>query len=245
MISPPLHPTAKPEIEESLDPHLSVRLWWEEGQFRVQCPYHLWFLRETVCRLRATWRKGDRSWAFNATHETSVRTEILRLFGTDGTVPIPTSDAIVTLGGPDGISQATQEVVVFGRTLVSRALRDSRVSLWKNVSLMSGPSFAGEGGSRKYPEVGTDHVVRELQVHSVPTATLHEEMRRFPKAIREFGPRERRIQSLLERRNTLLGMLREAQQELDNLGYADPSQSVRDPDRTPEEVVAAILPKTD
>lgn len=131
-----------------------------EGILKVTSPFNREFV--SFARMRGgKWSDGQKVWMFDPRDEFAVRSTLIDIFGTDDYENSAKVSARVKLDhfDPGG------EFVLFGRMLLRRKYRDSKVEIGDGVVKVRG-GFAWSGGSGRNPliapEEGTVIEVRDV-----------------------------------------------------------------------------------
>lgn len=137
------------------------------GKTVVDSPYHPGFVGEAH-RLNGKWDGNKGTWAFDARDEERVRAAMVKVYGTDGSGPVPVVDVRVT------VTRSSQNpYFAYGRLIASRYGRDDRVKLGEGVVIDEG-GFSRSAGSRNHPSL-TDGNPVVLLVRDVPVTLIPKE----------------------------------------------------------------------
>lgn len=158
-------------------------------------------------KLNGRWTGSQ--WKFDVRHEDKVRNLLLEVYGEDGTdtevdyvtVKVDASAYCDEMG-------YIREIDLFGKSLVYRPGRDSKVKLHDSVVVTKG-GFPSSGGSAKNPRL-SPYEGTELEVLDVPRnrylKELNGEKARF---ISLVDGNEKQKQILLDEKETLLNRIKE------------------------------------
>ena len=127
----------------------------------VRSPYHPDFVAGAR-KLNGKWNAGQ--WDFDYRDEQRVRDLMFAVYGTDGS-EVPVRDVQVEI-----TSSTPNPYFAYGREIVVRKGRDSRVILGDGVVVLDG-DFPSSCGSSKYPALLRDGTVT-LEVRDVPTSLI-------------------------------------------------------------------------
>lgn len=154
------------------------------GRAYAVSPYHPDFVKGAK---RLNGRFGDlslkegtvKAWFFDSRDEVRVRELCVQVYGTDGT-PTETATLRVNVSACCECAGVNESLMVAGRQVAFRPIRDAEVKLGDGVVLVSG-GFPSAGGSVKYPELrpreGTIAIVRDVPVVAALNAAVEWEGR--------------------------------------------------------------------
>ncbi len=137
-----------------------IKVFVGEGLLKVTSPYNKEFV--SFARMRGgKWSDGQKVWMFDPRDEFAVRSTLIDIFGTDDYEQAVKVSVRVKLDHFD----LDGEFVLFGRQLLRRKYRDSKVEIDNGVITIQG-GYAWSGGSGRYPliapEDGTVIEVRDV-----------------------------------------------------------------------------------
>lgn len=124
----------------------------------VSSPYHPAFV-EGARGLNGKWNAGQ--WEFDPRDEDRVRKLMVKVYGTDGSDNPELTDLTVVID-----AHTPNPFFAYGREVVARKGRDSRVTLGDGVIVIEG-KFPASCGSMKYPGLLSNGTVT-LEVRDVP-----------------------------------------------------------------------------
>lgn len=164
-----------------------VEVWVEDRQLSVRFPFYRPLSTKLRPRLGGVWHRPTYRWTFPVSREAEVRAILLKTFGTDGLTPLETVDMVARVG-PGGLNPCVQELFAFGTRVARRDGRDSPVTLYTGVRVLSGPDLPLSCGSRGNPLIAGPREVRELHIEAVPKTIALAAMRRSPGVYRLYTP---------------------------------------------------------
>lgn len=132
------------------------------AQIAVYSPYHPTFIQKAR-KLNGKWKSPH--WIFDARDEQRVRDVCIAVYGTDG-APVETTTVQMRV---DNVRD--DQLYAYGRCVLSRPARDSRVKLGDGVIILEG-HFSSSCGSRNNPQIGGDNVL--LEIRDVPLILVPE-----------------------------------------------------------------------
>lgn len=142
---------------------ISISIDQHDGRIAVTSPYHPDF-PGAARAAGGRWDVAHKAWTFDARDESRVRSLLLEIYGTDGSVMTSDLVTIRTISAcPYG-----QDWYLAGRRLASRSGRDERVRLGEGVVIITG-GFPARGGSAKRPDIDAESGT-VLEVRDVPRA---------------------------------------------------------------------------
>ena len=152
----------------------------------VRSPYHPSFVARAR-KLNGDYVRAENVWWFDSRDEEEVRAACLAVYGTTGDDNPPLVDIQIAVKDLselrlvallDNIRRVDIQIAVkdlseqslfaYGREVLSRPGRDSRVKLGDGVVIVSG-SFPSSAGSRNNPKIGGDAV---LEIRDVPECLI-------------------------------------------------------------------------
>lgn len=186
-----------------------------EGLLKVTSPYNKEFV--SFARMRGgKWSDGQKVWMFDPRDEFAVRSTLIDIFGTDDYGQSAKVSVRVKLDHFD----LDGEFVLFGRQLLRRKYRDSKVEVDDGVIITQG-DFARSGGSGRYPlivpEKGT-----VIEVRDVPRDIAVRAWAENKEGIKLLG--DISVETLKEEKNALLRRIEQIDRmiaDLEDEGEAD------------------------
>lgn len=140
---------------------MTVQIKNDGGKVSVLSPYHPDFVA-AARRLNGKWNSPY--WNFDIRDEQRVRDACLRVYGTDGS-KVETVDIKMEV-----TQSSNNPLFAYGRMVVERRGRDSRVSLGDGVVILEG-NFPSSCGSSKYPALTNGEPV-VLEIRDVPVSLV-------------------------------------------------------------------------
>ena len=138
-----------------------MKIITEGKKTSVSSPYHPDFVAGAR-KLNGKWNANR--WEFDSRDEQRVRDLMLAVYGTDGS-KVPTKDIQIEI-----TAHTNNPYFAYGREIVARKTRDSRVILGDGVVVLDG-DFPSSCGSSKYPALLRDGTVT-LEVCDVPVSLI-------------------------------------------------------------------------
>lgn len=186
-----------------------------EGILKVSSPFNREFV--SFARMRGgKWSDGQKVWMFDPRDEFAVRSTLIDIFGTDDYGQSAKVSVRVKLDHFD----LDGEFVLFGRQLLRRKYRDSKVEVDDGVIITQG-DFARSGGSSRYPlivpEKGT-----VIEVRDVPRDIAVRAWAENKEGIKLLG--DISVETLKEEKNALLRRIEQIDRmiaDLEDEGEAD------------------------
>lgn len=140
---------------------MTIKVRNENGKVSVYSPYHPDFVA-AARKLNGKW--SSPYWSFDSRDEERVRNVCFKVYGTDGS-EVETTDIKVQI-----TRSSSNPLFAYGRMVVERRGRNSRVTLGDGVVILDG-DFPASCGSSRYPSLTNGEPVT-LEVRDVPISLV-------------------------------------------------------------------------